>query len=217
VSDALITIPMPHMGVSVTEGTVVAWHKAVGDSVSTDEPVCDIATDKVDTEILAPADGVIARVIASEGETVAVGDPLAEMTVDAQVASVLSNAASDGVVASPAPHSPTLLPRLGKSTHRPKPLRDASIPLPPPRKSCPVLALMPAAAPARRSHGGLRSRTGSTSPGCAEAACAGASARPTCSLCSRALPPLRRARMVAYRVATTTSPTSSCRPRASGA
>ena len=74
---------MPHMGISVTEGTVIAWHKAVGDAVRADEPVCDIATDKVDTEILAPADGVIARVIAAEGETVSVGDPLAEMTVAA--------------------------------------------------------------------------------------------------------------------------------------
>jgi pyruvate dehydrogenase E2 component (dihydrolipoamide acetyltransferase) len=92
VTDALITIPMPHMGVSVTEGTVIAWRKAPGDAVKADEPVCDIATDKVDTEILAPADGVIARLIAAEGETVAVGDPLAEMAVDAAVAAAVEQA-----------------------------------------------------------------------------------------------------------------------------
>ncbi len=94
-SDALVTIPMPHMGVSVTEGTVIAWRKAPGDSVKADEPVCDIATDKVDTEILAPVDGVIARLIAAEGETVAVGDPLAEMAVDAAAAARLVDAAHE--------------------------------------------------------------------------------------------------------------------------
>ena len=70
---------MPHMGVSVTEGTVVAWHKQPGDQVKADEPICDIATDKVDTEVVAPADGVLARVIAEVGATVAVGDALAEL------------------------------------------------------------------------------------------------------------------------------------------
>jgi 2-oxoglutarate dehydrogenase E2 component (dihydrolipoamide succinyltransferase) len=94
VSETRITIQMPHMGVSVTEGTVIAWHKAVGDAVRADEPVCDIATDKVDTEILAPADGVIARLIAAEGETVSVGDPLAEMAVAAHPAAITSAAAT---------------------------------------------------------------------------------------------------------------------------
>ena len=91
-SDTLITIPMPHMGVSVTEGIVIAWRKAPGDLVKADEPVCDIATDKVDTEILAPADGVIARLIAAEGDTVAVGGPLAEMTVDGAVVTAVEQA-----------------------------------------------------------------------------------------------------------------------------
>ena len=51
--------PMPHMGVSVEEGTVVAWHKAPGDAVKADELICDIATDKVDTEVAAPAAGTV--------------------------------------------------------------------------------------------------------------------------------------------------------------
>ena len=76
-----LVIPMPHMGVSVTEGTVVAWRKQAGDQVKADEPICDIATDKVDTEVVAPADGVLARVIAEVGETVEVGEPLAELSV----------------------------------------------------------------------------------------------------------------------------------------
>src|SRR5690242_2979395 len=74
-----IVIAMPHMGVSVTEGTVVAWLKAVGDSVNEGEPVCAVATDKVDADVESPADGVLARLIAEVGETVQVGQPLAEL------------------------------------------------------------------------------------------------------------------------------------------
>ena len=74
-----IVIAMPHMGVSVTEGTVVAWHKAVGDAVKEGEPVCAVATDKVDADVESPADGVLARLIAEVGETVQVGQPLAEL------------------------------------------------------------------------------------------------------------------------------------------
>jgi pyruvate dehydrogenase E2 component (dihydrolipoamide acetyltransferase) len=87
VSAATVAIPMPHLGVSVTEGTVIAWHKAVGDAVEADELVCEIATDKVDTEVYAPASGVLARIVAGEGETAAVGDPLAELAVSGEPAS----------------------------------------------------------------------------------------------------------------------------------
>src|SRR5690242_5659388 len=76
-----IVIAMPHMGVSVTEGTVVAWLKAVGEEVRAGEPVCSIETDKVEAEVDAPVDGVLARVIAEVGETVGVGEPLAELEV----------------------------------------------------------------------------------------------------------------------------------------
>ena len=82
----VIAIPLPHLGVSVTEGTVLAWHRQPGDEVKANEPICDIATDKVDTEVVAPADGVLTRVIAQVGETVAVGEPLAELSVGAGVA-----------------------------------------------------------------------------------------------------------------------------------
>ncbi len=50
-------IPMPHMGVSVEEGTVIEWHKAVGDEVEAGEVICEISTDKVDTEVESPASG----------------------------------------------------------------------------------------------------------------------------------------------------------------
>lgn len=76
---ALTIVPMPQMGVSVQDGTVVSWHKAAGDTVAEGEVLCDIVTDKVDTEVTAPAAGVLARIVAQAGETVAVGAPLAEL------------------------------------------------------------------------------------------------------------------------------------------
>ena len=110
-SDVTVAIPMPHMGVSVTEGTVIAWYKAAGDSVEADELVCEISTDKVDTEVLAPAAGVIARLVAAEGETVAVGEPLAELAVSAEAAAAVATAvqaaaAEDVVEPPPAPTEP---------------------------------------------------------------------------------------------------------------
>ena len=56
-----VVVPMPHMGVSVEEGTVIEWLKAVGDEVAADEVICAIATDKVDIEVVAPATGVLAQ------------------------------------------------------------------------------------------------------------------------------------------------------------
>ncbi len=86
---ATVVVPMPHMGVSVEEGTVIEWLKAVGDEVAAEEPICAIATDKVDTEIPAPADGVLAKQLVAEGANVAVGAPLAELTVGADAAANL--------------------------------------------------------------------------------------------------------------------------------
>jgi 2-oxoglutarate dehydrogenase E2 component (dihydrolipoamide succinyltransferase) len=75
-------IPMPHMGVSVEEGTVIEWHKSVGDEVAAGEVICEISTDKVDTEIESPAAGTLTRIVAEAGETVAVGEPLGELDGD---------------------------------------------------------------------------------------------------------------------------------------
>ncbi len=76
-----IVVPMPHMGVSVEEGTVVEWLKAVGEEVAEGDVICAIATDKVDVEVEAPVDGVLARIVAGEGEDVPVGEPLCELFV----------------------------------------------------------------------------------------------------------------------------------------
>lgn len=72
-----IEVKMPQMGVSVTEGIVSAWHRSVGDEVVEGDPICAIATDKVDTDVPAPADGVIEQLVADEGDTVEIGALLA--------------------------------------------------------------------------------------------------------------------------------------------
>jgi multifunctional 2-oxoglutarate metabolism enzyme len=75
-----LDIVMPQMGESVSEGTVLEWHKDAGDSVAEDETVVEISTDKVDAEVPAPAAGTITEVLAAAGDTVEVGQVLARMS-----------------------------------------------------------------------------------------------------------------------------------------
>jgi 2-oxoglutarate dehydrogenase E2 component (dihydrolipoamide succinyltransferase) len=76
---------MPQLGETVSEGTIAAWHKQVGDAVEKGELLLDVETDKVATEIEAPVSGVLARIDVSEGETVDVGIVLAVIAVDGEV------------------------------------------------------------------------------------------------------------------------------------
>ncbi|HEX5260149.1 MAG TPA: dihydrolipoamide acetyltransferase family protein [Gaiellales bacterium] len=73
----LVDVVMPQMGVSVSEGTITRWAKAVGDSIEADETIVEISTDKVDTEVPSPASGVIRELLAGEGETVPVNTRIA--------------------------------------------------------------------------------------------------------------------------------------------
>ena len=73
---------MPQMGVSVAEGTVVAWHKHVGDRVGVDETICEISTDKIDTDVPSPAAGLVVSILVPEGATVVVGTVLAEIAAE---------------------------------------------------------------------------------------------------------------------------------------
>jgi 2-oxoglutarate dehydrogenase E2 component (dihydrolipoamide succinyltransferase) len=82
-------IKMPKLGESLTEGTVLKWWKKVGDSVKKDETLLEIATDKVDSEIPSPADGILVEILAKENETVAVGQIIAYIETD-HSASLLS-------------------------------------------------------------------------------------------------------------------------------
>lgn len=77
-------IIMPKMGESVSEGTVIKWHKKVGDKVKRDEIIFEISTDKVDTEIPAPADGVLSEILVNEGETVEVGTVVAKLQTEGE-------------------------------------------------------------------------------------------------------------------------------------
>ncbi len=72
-----VTVTMPQLGESVTEGIVTRWHKNVGDEVTMDEPLLEVSTDKVDTEIPAPASGVLLEIHAVEDEVIEVGGLLA--------------------------------------------------------------------------------------------------------------------------------------------
>jgi 2-oxoglutarate dehydrogenase E2 component (dihydrolipoamide succinyltransferase) len=74
---------MPQMGVSVAEGTVVAWHKQVGDWVEADETICEISTDKIDSDVPSPASGRVSELLVQAGATVAVGTQLALIETDA--------------------------------------------------------------------------------------------------------------------------------------
>ena len=78
-----VQVQMPQMGISVSEGTILEWRKSVGDTVEADEPICDVTTDKVDVEIPCPASGVLTKILAEPGETVPVGEVIAEVDVGA--------------------------------------------------------------------------------------------------------------------------------------
>ena len=70
-------IIMPKMGESVSEGTIIKWHKKIGDMVKRDEIIFEISTDKVDTEIPSPLAGILTEIVVKEGETVEVGTTVA--------------------------------------------------------------------------------------------------------------------------------------------
>ena len=114
-SAADISVVMPKMGESITEGTVIVWHKQVGDSVELDETLLEIGTDKVDTDVPAPATGILREILVPEGETVDVGTTIAligaEGTVPVQDAGSMPDTVeeaaplSSGTVEEPAPPS----------------------------------------------------------------------------------------------------------------
>jgi 2-oxoglutarate dehydrogenase dihydrolipoamide succinyltransferase (E2 component) len=72
-----IEVVMPQMGESVMEGTIIEWSKSVGDTIETDEPLLEIATDKVDTEVPSPESGTLVEILVEAGETVEVGQAIA--------------------------------------------------------------------------------------------------------------------------------------------
>lgn len=95
---------MPQMGESIAEGTIIKWHKKVGDMVKKDETLLEISTDKVDSEIPSPATGRLAEIVVQEQQTVPVRTVIAYLETDAEVA-----------VESPAPAAPIEQPKTAKA------------------------------------------------------------------------------------------------------
>lgn len=79
VGGALVDIPMPKMGESIMDGIIIKWNKSVGDKVQRDEIIFEISTDKVDTEVPSPVDGIIEEILFKENDTVNVGETVARI------------------------------------------------------------------------------------------------------------------------------------------
>ena len=97
---ALVDVTMPQMGVSVAEGTVVAWAKQIGDRIEADETICEISTDKIDTEVPAPVSGTVAEILVGVDATVDVGVVLARIAADGEGRAASHAAAGEGRAAS---------------------------------------------------------------------------------------------------------------------
>jgi len=96
-----VNVTMPQLGESVSEGTITRWLKNVGDTVSADEPLLEVSTDKVDTEIPSPASGVLLSIAAGEDETVLVGAVLAVIGEASESAAALAAPEPAPVVEAP--------------------------------------------------------------------------------------------------------------------
>ena len=127
-------VVMPQMGVSVSEGTITKWLKQVGDAIGRDEPLLEISTDKVDTEVPSPAEGVVAQILVQEGETVEVGTVIA----------LIAPAGAAVAPAEPAPAAPAPAPETPVA----EPVAASPEPAPAPPVTEPAAPTEPAPAPA---------------------------------------------------------------------
>src|SRR5690349_10140626 len=141
---------MPQLGETVTEGTITRWFKQVGESVAVDEPLFEVSTDKVDSEVPAPSAGVVSEILVPEGETVPVGarlavigDSAAPPSAPAEPAAASTPAEAEAPAPAPAPEAPV--------APAPAPEPPAASPPPPPPPApapAPVAAAPPAPTPA---------------------------------------------------------------------
>jgi 2-oxoglutarate dehydrogenase E2 component (dihydrolipoamide succinyltransferase) len=122
-------IRMPQLGETVTEGTITKWFKQVGDSVTEDEVLFEVSTDKVDTEVPSPTGGVITEILVAEGDTDDVGTVLARV------------GESEAAPAPDAAAPPTATPAAGAAP------ADAAAPAAEPPAAEPPAAEPPAAEP----------------------------------------------------------------------
>ena len=137
-------ITLPQLGETVTEGTITKWFKQVGDTVAEDEPLFEVSTDKVDTEVPSPVAGVLTEIRVPEGDTVAVGTVIA---VVGAAGSAPAPAAAPAATPAPAP-APTPAPAPAPvSTPAPAPAAAPVVSAP-----APVIPPLPAA-PAASTEG----------------------------------------------------------------
>jgi 2-oxoglutarate dehydrogenase E2 component (dihydrolipoamide succinyltransferase) len=133
-------VVLPELGESVTEGTITRWLKQVGDSVEVDEPLLEISTDKVDTEIPSPVAGIVQEILAAEDETVVVGATLARIGASSPSAQPEPAAAAEP----PAPAAEAPAPAPAEA---PAPAAEAPAPAPAAEPPAAAAAPAPAAAP----------------------------------------------------------------------
>src|SRR5579862_7117827 len=135
-------VVMPQMGESIVEGTLTKWLKKPGDKVERDEPLFEISTDKVDTEIPSPAAGVLGELLVQEGQTVQVNAIVARITEE--------GAAPAAAPAAPAPAAAAPAPPKAEPAPAPKPAAPpaaAAPPPPPPAAAAPAPAAAETAGP----------------------------------------------------------------------
>ena len=132
-------VTLPALGESVTEGTVTRWLKQVGDTVEVDEPLLEISTDKVDTEVPSPFAGTLQQILVGEDETAEVGAPLA--VIGSGSAPAASGQSQDGAAQAAAPGATEAAPQAAAPEEAPAP---TPAPVPAPTQSAPAA---PAPAP----------------------------------------------------------------------
>ncbi|MFF9404281.1 2-oxoglutarate dehydrogenase, E2 component, dihydrolipoamide succinyltransferase [Streptomyces anandii] len=151
-------VVLPALGESVTEGTVTRWLKSVGDSVEADEPLLEVSTDKVDTEIPAPTSGVLLEIVVGEDETAEVGAKLAVIGAPGAAPTAAPAPAAPAPAAAPAAPAAPAVPAPAPAPAAPAPAPQAPAtpapqqqvtPAPAPAPAAPAPA--PAAAPAAQA------------------------------------------------------------------
>ncbi len=148
-----VSVSMPQLGESVTEGTVTRWLKREGEHVQADEPLLEVSTDKVDTEIPSPVSGILRGITVAEDETVAVG---AELAVIDEDGSISQAPASEPVEAQQVAAEDTAPPAQPEPAYQPEPVYQPEPPYQPepvyqpepPRQPEPVYQPEPAYQPA---------------------------------------------------------------------
>ncbi|MEU6882764.1 2-oxoglutarate dehydrogenase, E2 component, dihydrolipoamide succinyltransferase [Streptomyces sp. NPDC046712] len=139
-------VVLPALGESVTEGTVTRWLKSVGETVEADEPLLEVSTDKVDTEIPAPASGVLLEIVVAEDETAEVGAKLAVIGAAGAAPAAAPAPAAPAPAAAPAAPAPAPAPAAPAApVAAPAPVAPAAPAAPAPAAPAPVT---PAPAPA---------------------------------------------------------------------